>query len=252
MNTRNHKNCLKCKHGTTEACKKECMNHGMGRTLCDKNTCDGVPFEHTSHCIDCKQAIPNDVKNSTLQKCYSCGGKGTYSQMGGIHGSDDFGGEGFDEAPKIRNYPCSACNGTGYKPLQENGKCEHYSWEKIHNGLWQCRDCDFTSDTPAVSTSSTQKGCYCQGFLPKANYVHMANSCYPYPQDEDASTEDKTLSGAPLVEATAYEYLKTDLKLQEWQARLIAGKIGMCASNELSKAYARGRADEIKRNNDLE
>lgn len=48
------------------------------------------------------------------EKCYSCAGKGTYSQIHGVHGSEDFGGDGFDEKPKIHNYPCKSCNGTGF------------------------------------------------------------------------------------------------------------------------------------------
>ena len=54
--------------GVSSPQEKKCINHGMGRTICNKNTCDGVPFEHTSHCIVCKEAIPNDVENSNLQK----------------------------------------------------------------------------------------------------------------------------------------------------------------------------------------
>ena len=55
--------------GVSSPQEKKCINHGMGRTICNKNTCDGVPFEHTSHCIVCKEAIPNDVENSNIQKC---------------------------------------------------------------------------------------------------------------------------------------------------------------------------------------
>ena len=50
------------------------------------------------------------------EKCYSCGGKGTYSQIHGIHGAEDFGGDGYENKPSIHNYPCKACNGTGLKP----------------------------------------------------------------------------------------------------------------------------------------
>ena len=41
-----------------------------------------------------------------------------------------------------------------------------------------------------------------------------------------------------LTEQTAYEYLRVDLKIPEWQARLIAGKIGICAENEFSSHQA--------------
>lgn len=63
------------------------------------------------------------------EKCYSCGGKGTYSQIHGVHGADDFGGEGFDEKPTIHHYPCKACNGTGFK------LASHKDTEK------KCEDC---------------------------------------------------------------------------------------------------------------
>lgn len=66
--------------------------------------------------------MPNEEKQ---EKCYSCGGKGTYSQMHGTHGSEDFGNDGFDIAPSIHNYPCNACNGTGLKIVpQEKLKCD--------------------------------------------------------------------------------------------------------------------------------
>lgn len=40
-------------------------------------------------------------------------------------GSEDFGGEGYQKPATIHNYPCSACNGTGLKPQQDENKCEH-------------------------------------------------------------------------------------------------------------------------------
>lgn len=46
-----------------------------------------------------------------------------------------------------------------------------------------------------------------------------------------------------LVEKTAYEYLRIDLKITEWQARLVAGKLGVCADNILAQA----RKDERDR-----
>ena len=65
------------------------------------------------------QAFKNlcfDVKDMKEEKCYSCGCKGTYSQMHGIHGAEDFGGDGFDLKPTPQVHPCNACNGTGFKP----------------------------------------------------------------------------------------------------------------------------------------
>lgn len=38
------------------------------------------------------------------------------------------------------------------------------------------------------------------------------------------------------VEATAYCYLRYDIKLEDWQARLIAGKLGICAEREIKAA----------------
>ena len=58
----------------------------------------------------------------TQEKCYSCGGKGTYSQMHGIYGAEDFyKRDGFTEKPSIHTYPCNSCEGTGMKNI---GKSE--------------------------------------------------------------------------------------------------------------------------------
>lgn len=52
------------------------------------------------------------------EKCYSCGGKGTYSQMHGIYGAEDFcKRDGFTEKPSIHNYQCNSCEGTGLKKV---------------------------------------------------------------------------------------------------------------------------------------
>lgn len=64
----------------------------------------------------------------TQEKCYSCGGKGTYSQMHGIYGAEDFcKRDGFTEKPSIHNYQCNSCEGTGLKKVmtQDSRTCPH-------------------------------------------------------------------------------------------------------------------------------
>lgn len=83
----------------------------------------------------------NKQLNNCVEKCYSCGGKGTYSQMHGVHGAEDFGGDGFDEKPTIHNYPCKPCNGTGFKPksnYEGEEKCKNCDRE--NHGDFACRE----------------------------------------------------------------------------------------------------------------
>lgn len=42
----------------------------------------------------------------TAKPCKYCHGKGWYSRAYQIHGSDDFGGEGFTTGVKIEHRPC--------------------------------------------------------------------------------------------------------------------------------------------------
>ena len=44
------------------------------------------------------------------KKCKYCYGKRYYTVLYGIHGSEDFGGDGFDSAPSIHRIACSKCN----------------------------------------------------------------------------------------------------------------------------------------------
>jgi hypothetical protein len=82
---RNHINC-------------DCKNDICKRSFCSK--C-GKPF------------IPS-IEKEKEKKCYSCNGKGFYTQMYGIEGFPDFfGDKGFEEKPTIHKHKCSACNGTG-------------------------------------------------------------------------------------------------------------------------------------------
>lgn len=79
------------------------------------------------------------------EKCYSCQGKGFYTQIHGIHGAEDFGGDGFNTLPTTHEYPCSACAGTGLKKvspmpdtkttmeerlLEKMAAIEHERWAK--------------------------------------------------------------------------------------------------------------------------
>lgn len=78
------------------------------------------------------------MNNMTQEKCYSCGGKGTYSQMHGIHGAEDFGADGFDLPPGIHNYPCKACDGTGLKKVMtQDWKELRDDWMMYHAELYQ-------------------------------------------------------------------------------------------------------------------
>lgn len=74
--------------------------------------CEGVGDNNGFYVMEVTRETPTPQE----ERCYSCNGKGTYSQMHGIHGAWDFRKEeGFSENPNIHTYPCSACNGTGKK-----------------------------------------------------------------------------------------------------------------------------------------
>jgi len=45
-------------------------------------------------------------KNKICKYCY---GKGTYSVFKGEIGYEDFGGDGYYEAPTIQHFPCKKC-----------------------------------------------------------------------------------------------------------------------------------------------
>lgn len=55
-----------------------------------------------------------------MNKCYSCNGKGFYTQFYGTIGYPDFFGDiGFEIKPTVHKHKCSACGGTG-KPGKNN------------------------------------------------------------------------------------------------------------------------------------
>lgn len=61
-------------------------------------------------------------------QCPSCWGKGFYTQMYGIRGADDFGGEGFETKPTIHKKECPTCKGTGKEDtVKENCECKEGS-----------------------------------------------------------------------------------------------------------------------------
>lgn len=68
---------------------------------------------------DIAQRIILHLNRDHVKSCYSCNGKGFYTQMTGLHGAEDFGGDGFDLPPNAKKFPCSACDGTG-KASQNN------------------------------------------------------------------------------------------------------------------------------------
>lgn len=78
---------------------------------CTENEC----FHLATDVRPCECHIPREEEKS---KCYSCGGKGTYSQ---IHDSEEL---GYVIGPKIHNHPCSACNGTGLNNTQPTPQAE--------------------------------------------------------------------------------------------------------------------------------
>lgn len=72
------------------------------------------------------------------EKCYSCGGKGTYTQMHGMHTGWDFHpSEERNEAPTPHTYPCSACNGTGFKQKPKAYKASKYETDYSHLHCWE-------------------------------------------------------------------------------------------------------------------
>lgn len=86
---------------------KNCMNHSMGRIICDKDTCDGVPFEHVAHCIDCKEAIRQEGKKNIF--------------VNGNKMSDC--PNGCDERHVCSKCVCEKCRAYSF----ETGKCECHS-----------------------------------------------------------------------------------------------------------------------------
>lgn len=75
------------------------------------------------------------------EKCYSCGGKGTYSQIHGVRGAWDFHpSEDFEEKPTPHIYPCSACNGTGYKLVSTPESTWEERFEDLPNTKMTTKD----------------------------------------------------------------------------------------------------------------
>ena len=136
---------LECSHCNPE--KYEAIP-GWIRIACECNCHKDTPSTTVSETCECK-AWNKDVcicggypgthsptPTVSEEKCYSCGGKGTYSQIHGLHGAEDFGGDGFDTVPKIYKHLCTACNGTGLKPkavVSEEIRSEGQSWEERWN-----------------------------------------------------------------------------------------------------------------------
>lgn len=115
------------------------------------------------------------TKSNYEEKCYSCGGKGTYSQMHGVHGAEDFGGDGFDEKPSIHNYPCKACNGTGLKPKSN------------YEGKEKCKNCDRENHGDFACREYVKKCCISDSLTPQENdwkekfYTEFKSLLYEYP-----------------------------------------------------------------------
>jgi hypothetical protein len=106
------------------------------------------------------------------KKCKHCAGKGTYSQIVGLHGAEDFGGDGFDIAPSIQNFPCKSCNGTG-NPLPEDNTTqvmsprniepvqEHEDWEERFDRQWATCNCEGGWDSGQCNSPEDKWGQSC-------------------------------------------------------------------------------------------
>ena len=52
-------------------------------------------------------------------KCKYCYGKRYYTVIFGFHGAEDFGGDGFDMAPKIHHVACPRCNRNNRRKIKD-------------------------------------------------------------------------------------------------------------------------------------
>ncbi len=138
-----------------------------------------------------------------------------------------------------------------FMPINEHSvevKCECFKYvEGIALGTPVCRHGNKYS--PVSSPTLTLKEAR---DLSLKNGAKQEKAMQEYLQEDDITPthsdwKEKNLSGELLVEATAYEYLKTDLKLTEWQARLIAGKIGVCARHAFAERLALAEKRQLTR-----
>lgn len=108
--------CKKCNNAKPTMSKycDDCISKDNQKRIVSK--CNNCGSEEHDFCTLLFSKDASNPKEEVEEKCYSCGGKGTYSQIHGEEGFEDFGGEGYIKVPSIHNHPCSACNGTGLKP----------------------------------------------------------------------------------------------------------------------------------------
>jgi len=108
------------------------------------------------------------------EKCYSCQGKGFYTQIHGIHGAEDFGGDGFNTLPTIHEYPCSACAGTGLKkvsPMPDTKTTKEEKCNAEKNGV-KCRPPCKTCYGGAIITPSTIEERFKERFAERLSEIH--------------------------------------------------------------------------------
>ena len=145
METRWQK-CNKCGYSSSSKrnscvnCNEPFMNQEPTRECCEKcrayaRTNEDLTSYVVPTCIDKQCPFCHSIKPPVEDKCYSCGGKGYYTQMYGEVGSDDFVGGGYEISPTIHKKPCSACKGTGKKLKQEDKEeckgCKKYFMDCI-------------------------------------------------------------------------------------------------------------------------
>ncbi len=177
---------------------------------CSTYLASGLNAERTSpvfnNICDCSLSIAAEGKRSTLiSKCCkstmtaSCADEGTCCYLCDACGKPSDWESDFDR--KVAEEKCKSDNKAYFEPFIEQP--QQYRCEK-------CGQFWFSKDE-----------------APICKPVEML-SVMPVAEESGESWEN--------IKATAYEYLRVDLKVPEWQALLISGKIGVRVEHEISLA----------------